>query len=215
MSKIIKNVNNVDLNVPQDFQNIINSITDRVFYLHGDIEDNNIADISYNISKLIIQDDINCDLYTNYVRQPIFLYIQSFGGSIYDALGLIDVILTSETPINTICTSYAMSAAFMIFIVGHTRFISNRATLLYHQMSCFNFGKMKDIKEDIEQMEVLQKRMDDLVLEHTNIDKKEIEYSFIHKKDLYYNAKDCIDKGIADFIIADSFTRKKDKKKRK
>lgn len=215
MTKIIKNANNVDLNVPQDFQNMVNSITDRVFYLHGDIEDNNISEISYNILKTITQDDVNSGIFTNYVRQPIFIYIQSFGGSVYDALGLIDIILSSETPINTVCTSYAMSAAFMIFIVGHTRFVSKRATLLYHQISNYIYGKMKDIKEDMEQIDKLQKKFDDLVLEHTNIDKKELEYSFIHKKDLYYSAKDCIDKGIADYIIADSFTRKKDKKKRK
>jgi ATP-dependent Clp protease protease subunit len=186
---------------------------ERVFTLHGDIEDNNIGQVIDGISKIIITDEINEMTYRNYMRLPIKLYIQSYGGSVYDALALVDIILTSPTPVHTICTGYAMSAAFIIFIVGHVRFVTKHATLLYHQISSAEWGKLKDLEENIEETKRLQKVLEDIVLEHTLISKKELEESYRLKKDMYYDAKDCINKGIADFYSIPIITREKVKAK--
>jgi len=45
----------------------------------------------------------------NYEPQPIKLYIDSYGGSIYQCMSLISIMENSEIPIHTICMGAAMS----------------------------------------------------------------------------------------------------------
>ena len=85
----------------------------------------------------IQEDDEKDEKEKDYNREPIKLYINSYGGSIYDMWGLIDVILNSKTPIYTYCTGYAMSAAFKIFLAGHKRYCYKHSIFMYHQMSCW------------------------------------------------------------------------------
>lgn len=61
-------------------------------------------------------------------RDPIKLYINSCGGTIYDMWALIDAIQNSKTPIHTYCMGYAMSAAFDIFLAGHKRYCYKHST---------------------------------------------------------------------------------------
>ena len=49
------------------------------------------------------------------------LVISSDGGSIYDIFKMVDIILTSETPVVTICRGYCMSAAALLFSCGEKR----------------------------------------------------------------------------------------------
>ncbi len=115
---------------------IFSSKTDRLFYIYGDINARNCADIAYDISQLNYEDDEKEEKEKNYKRDPIRIYFNSFGGSVYDMWLLVDTILASKTPVYTYCTGYAMSAAFMIFIAGHKRYMSPHATLMYHQIYC-------------------------------------------------------------------------------
>ena len=183
------------------------NINDRIMILNGDIEDNNISTIISNISKISLTDTINDMTYKNYTRYPIYLFIQSFGGSIYDAFSLIDIILTSDTPVYTFCSGYAMSAAFLIFISGHYRYVTRHARLLYHQISSFEYGKVKDIIENVDELKYLQDMMETYVTEHTKLTKEELQKAYKHKKDIYYNADECIKKGIADEIVTEAFVR--------
>ena len=53
---------------------------------------------------------------------PIKMYIDSYGGAVYQCFGLLGVMDKSKTPIHTIVTGAAMSCGFMILISGHKRF---------------------------------------------------------------------------------------------
>ncbi len=120
---------------------IFSSKTDRLFYIYGDINARNCADIAYDISQLNYEDDEKEEKEKNFKRDPIRIYFNSFGGSVYDMWLLVDTILASKTPVYTYCTGYAMSAAFMIFIAGHKRYMSLHATLMYHQIYCWRSRK--------------------------------------------------------------------------
>lgn len=50
--------------------------------------------------------------YKDWERKPIKLFINSFGGSVYDGLSLVDVIKQSKTPVHTI--SIGILAAYCL-----------------------------------------------------------------------------------------------------
>ena len=78
---------------------------------------------------------------------PIKIYIDSYGGAVYQCFGLLGVIERSQTPVHTIVTGCAMSCGFMILISGHKRFGYDMSTPLYHQVSTGFRGKVQDMEE--------------------------------------------------------------------
>lgn len=137
----------------------------------------------------------------NYERKPIIIYINSYGGSVYDMWGLIDIMLNSKTSIYTYCTGYAMSAAFKIFLAGHKRFASEHSTFMYHQMSLRRAGTYQDFVEDREEMDRLNKMIEEFVIKRTKLTQADIDDIREKKKDFYIHAEDALKFGIADEIL--------------
>lgn len=87
----------------------------RMIYLQDEINNETLSDV---ISAILLFNKAD-DMEKAKLRNPIHLYINTFGGSVADMWSLISVIEVSKTPVYTYCTGYAMSAGFMIFIAGH------------------------------------------------------------------------------------------------
>lgn len=104
----------------------------KTFYLSDNVDNESIGKLIWDILYQIREDDEKDEKEKDYKREPIKLYINSYGGSVYDMWGLIDIILNSKTPIYTYCTGYAMSAAFKIFLAGHKRYCYKHSTFMYH-----------------------------------------------------------------------------------
>lgn len=174
---------------------------ERLFYLSDDIDSQTIGRMAFNLLFLLQSDDEKEAKEKDFVRKPIRIYINSFGGSIYDMWALIDIMLNSKTPIHTYCTGYAMSAACKIFLAGHKRFVSKHATLLYHQMSCWRGGKYQDLVEDRAEMDWLQTAIEEYVLSRTKLSEEEMHKIREKKIDFYIHAEDAVRLGFADEII--------------
>lgn len=176
-------------------------INDRTIYLHGEINSENIGELNVSLLALIgLDDDIEKEK-INFEREPINLYINTRGGSVDDMWSLIDIINSSRTPIYTYCVGYAYSAGFMIFISGKKRFISNHATLLYHQLSHTISGNHTSNKQQLEEDENTYKEMMEYVLEKTKINKKKLEEINKTKSDWIMRKDEAIKLGVADAII--------------
>ena len=91
---------------------------DRIIYLSSDISDSSTSDICKQIISYNEVDRKGIARYRQYQIKPIYLYVQSFGGSVYDMWALIDIMESSNTPIITYCTGYCMSAAADIFLAA-------------------------------------------------------------------------------------------------
>ena len=129
----------------------------RIFYLSDYVDNSSIGQLCWSLIFQLQEDDKKEAKEKDFQREPIKLYINSYGGSVYDMWALIDIIINSKTPIHTYCTGYAMSAAFKIFLAGHKRFCTKHATFMYHQMSYGKEGKYQDLVEDRVQTDYLQK----------------------------------------------------------
>ena len=181
--------------------NTYTNTNNRTFYLSDDVDNESIGKLMWDILYQIREDDKKDEKEKDYKREPIKLYINSYGGSVYDMWGLIDIILNSKTPIYTYCTGYAMSAAFKIFLAGHKRFCYKHSTFMYHQMSYGKEGKYQDLVEDRVQTDYLQKIIEEYVIERTKLTQSDIDDIREKKKDFYIHPQDALKFGIVDEII--------------
>lgn len=136
-----------------------------------------------------------------YNPKPIELYIDSYGGYVYQCMGLLGVIENSKIPIHTIVTGCAMSCGFLISISGHKRFGYQHSTFMYHQVSSGAVGKIKDMEEEVMETKRLQSFIEELTLVKTKITEKELEKCYEGKKDWFFNAKQALKHGIIDSIV--------------
>lgn len=167
-------------------QDSINSLTKTIV----DIEENDIY-----LKKLYYLHDLE------YKPKPIKLYIDSYGGNVYQCLGLVNIMDKCKTKIHTIVTGCAMSCGFIIAISGHKRFGYNKSTYMYHQASSGAFGTVKEIEDELIEVKRLQKIMEDITVEKTDIPKKKLKEIFDSKTDWYITSEDALKMKIIDEII--------------
>lgn len=189
--------------------NIYINTDERIFYLTDTIDENTLSRINFNILYILQEDEREEKKLKEYERKPIKLFINSPGGNTYDMWSLIDILLTSKTPIHTYCTGYAMSAAFMIFLAGSERIITSHATLMHHQLSGFRHGKYQDLVEDRAELDWIQTQIDEYVVERTKITKEDLSKNRERKQDWYFHGDDAIKYGVATRVrdVFDNFRR--------
>ena len=177
--------------------NIYIDINKRTFFLADNIDNESAGKIMWDILYLIREDDEQDKKILCYNREPIKLYINSYGGM----WGLIDIILASKTPIYTYCLGYAQSAAFNIFLAGHKRFCLEHSVFMYHQMSYWRDGKHQDFVENRVEMDNINKQNEEYVIKRTKIPEDVIRNVRETKKDFYIHSSKAIEYGIVDEIL--------------
>lgn len=171
------------------------------FFLADNIDNESAGKLMWDILYLIREDDEQDKKILCYNREPIKLYINSYGGSVDDMWGLIDIILASKTPIYTYCLGYAQSAAFNIFLAGHKRFCFEHSVFMYHQMSYWRGGRHQDFVENRVEMDNINKQNEEYVIKRTKIPEDVIRNVREKKKDFYIHSSKAIEYGVVDEIL--------------
>ncbi|VVU94556.1 Clp protease [seawater metagenome] len=130
---------------------------------------------------------------------PIFLHIKSYGGCVLSALSTIDMIISSQCPVTTIIEGYAASAATMLSIVGHKRYMHKNAHMLIHQMSSSFWGKMEEFKDEMKNLNRLEKKITKIYKKYGNIPDK--KYKSILKHDLWWSSSKCLKYDLIDEVL--------------
>lgn len=162
-----------------------------------------------NISKAIIDIESNDEYLKKlfglhdlvYTPKPIKLHIDSYGGHVYQCMGLLGIMKSSRTPVHTVVTGCAMSCGFLISVSGQKRFGYKNSTYLYHQVSSGVAGKAKDIEEEWIEVKRLQKMIEEITLENTSISKKKLKEVYDGKQDWFINSKEALELGVIDEIL--------------
>lgn len=166
-------------------------------YFYCEVDRNNI----YELSQLIREAEEE-NMLTSFKfkidKIPIYLHISSYGGTIFDAFTLIDIIKSCKSPVYSIIEGASASAATIISVVAEKRFITPNAYMLIHQLSSGFWGKMAEIEDDFANLKELMEKIKDIYKEHTKIPKKELNELLKH--DLWLNADKCIKYGLVDEI---------------
>lgn len=178
---------------------------DRNLYLAKQVDQESMNKLTKSILEINQNDEYLSKLYAvhdlEYKPKPIKLYIDSYGGAVYQCFGLLGVMEKSTTPVHTIVTGAAMSCGFMILICGHKRFGYSMSTPLYHQVSTGFWGTVKDLEDHLEETKRLQKKIEDITLEKTQISRKKLTEILKRKADWYMSAEDALSLGVIDEIV--------------
>ena len=178
---------------------------DRNLYLPKQVDQSSMNDLTKSIIDINENDELLKKLYLVYGMEysplPIKLYIDSYGGKVYQCFGLIGVMERSETPIHTIVTGAAMSCGFIILINGHERFAYQHATPLYHQVSTGFSGKVEDMEEKLHETKRLQSKIEEMTVRLTKISKKKLSDVLKNKADWFMSAEEALKLGVIDSIL--------------
>lgn len=177
----------------------------RNLHFSKQVDQETIGELTKAIIDINEDDQMLTKLYEvynlEYKPQPIKIYIDSYGGNVYQCFGLLSIMENSKTPIHTIVTGCAMSCGFMILICGHKRFGHKLSTPLYHQVSSYSHGSLKAIEEDLKETKRLQNLMEKITLKHTKILKEKLDKVYKRKIDWCMSAEEAKKNGVIDEII--------------
>ena len=130
---------------------------------------------------------------------PIKLHINSYGGSVFAGLAAVDYIKKSPVPIETIIDGCAASAATLMSVVGAHRSMNRNACMLVHQLSGHMWGKFQEMQDDMQNSEMLMKKIKNIYREHTRIPEDKMDE--ILKHDIWWDAEQCLEYGLIDEIV--------------
>ena len=84
-------------------------------------------------------------------QSMIPLIVDTYGGSVYACLGIVDIIRSAKLSVATICNSKAMSAGSIILSCGTKgmRYASPNCTIMFHDVASFAMGKLTDLENDL------------------------------------------------------------------
>lgn len=182
-----------------------NGFIDDIFYLR-DLKQRKLF-ISTNICQETVDNAIRHIMQINKEdmgvarenRKPIILYVTSNGGDVDAGFALIDVILSSETPVYVINQGYQYSMGFLIGIAGHKRYAMPHAKFLMHDGSQFIYNSGAKAQDQMEFNKRMEERIKQYVLSRTKITSE--MYDSQMRKEWYMFADGAKELGVTDCII--------------
>ena len=185
-------------------------LVEDVFYLR-DLKQRKLF-ISTNICQETVDDAIRHIMQINREdmgvaredRKPIILYVSSNGGDVDAGFALVDVILSSETPLYIVNQGYQYSMGFLIGLAGHKRFAMPHAKFLMHDGSQFIYNSGAKAQDQMEFNKKQEERIKQYVLSRTKITSE--MYDSQMRKEWYMFADEAKALGVTDYIIGEDCT---------
>jgi ATP-dependent Clp protease, protease subunit len=171
----------------------IKLLENSVHFLTGEITEENVNECI----KWLIYENLESK------EKVLTLYVNSSGGDLYQAFALIDIMRNSKHVVRTVGIGSIMSAAFLIFTSGDhgERHIAANTGIMCHQFSGGTDAKFHDLKAEMKENEMLNKKMVDILKNATGLAPSRIKTKLLPASDVYLTAQEAIELGIADHLI--------------
>lgn len=170
-------------------------------YFYDEIHRDCMLELAKKIKNTALELQKLCLKYDLQEKPKIYLHISSLGGCIFSSFTVIDAILQSEIPVVTIVEGACASAATLISVAGHERWMGEYGYFLMHQLRSGNWGAMSELEDDHDNCLELMRRIRSHYVRFSNGAVKEEQLDEILRHDIWWTAKDCLEKGLIDKII--------------
>ena len=136
----------------------------------------------------------------------ITVEVSSFGGSLFDAWGIQGTMAQYERKgvvFTTTCSTYAMSAGFLVLVAGTNRLVSSKAELMFHELWTFEMFKISTPSGTEEQAKILRHIQDSAstwLASKSKLTKEEIDAK-IHKSEWWMNGNEAHEAGFVDGFL--------------
>ena len=171
----------------------IKLLENSVHFLTGEITEENVNECI----KWLVYENLEAK------EKVLTLYVNSSGGDLYQAFALIDIMRNSKHVVRTVGIGSVMSAAFLIFTSGDQgeRHIAANTGIMCHQFSGGADAKFHDLKAEMKENEMLNKKMVEILKNATGLAPSRIKTKLLPASDVYLTAQEAIELGIADHLI--------------
>ena len=137
-------------------------------------------------------------------NQPINMYINSPGGSVYAGMAIYDTMQMISAPVSTVAVGVTASMGTVLLASGAAgrRFALPHATIHMHPASSGAQGYTEDVRIAFREQERIQTQLFKIVSKHSNHNWKVIEADF--ERDRYMNAMEAKEYGLVDEVLGDT-----------
>lgn len=165
-------------------------LADRILFLGGPIDDY-IANVTQ--AQLLYLASVS--------DEPIKIYINSPGGTVYDGLAIYDTMQYIPNKIETYCVGLAASMGAVLLSAGTPghRNMLKHSRVMIHQPLGGTYGQATDIEIDTKQILELKSELIDILSVHTGKDYETVRAAC--ERDYWMNSKHALEFGIVDNII--------------
>lgn len=135
--------------------------------------------------------------------EPIHMYVNSGGGSVYDGLAVYDLMQYIKCPVYTYVTGIAASMGSFIAQAGEPghRYLLPRSITMIHQPSSGTRGKVSDMEIDLIESLRIKKEMTELYVRHNSKGVTYDRFVELMDRDRWLTAPQALELGLADQII--------------
>jgi ATP-dependent Clp protease protease subunit len=166
-------------------------LKDRIIFLGTPVEQTTANLIVAQLLFLQAQD----------AKKDIYFYINSPGGSVYDALAIYDTMQFVTNDVQTVGIGMQASAAAFLLSSGTKgkRFVLPNATVMIHQPSSGTRGKVTDQEIDLRESLRIKRLLEGIMAKNTGQKTEQIHEDM--ERDKWLTAVEAKDYGIVDEII--------------
>lgn len=166
-------------------------LKDRIIFVGEDINQHTANLIVAQLLFLASEDN----------KKDIYLYINSPGGSVYDALAIYDTMRYIQPDVQTVGIGVQASAAAFLLSSGTKgkRSLLPNATVMIHQPSSGTRGKVTDQEIDLREALRLKKLMEEIMVENTGQKLSKIHTDM--ERDFWMTAQEAKAYGLIDKVI--------------
>jgi ATP-dependent Clp protease protease subunit len=166
-------------------------LRDRIIFLGDDVNEHTANLVVAQLLFLENQDP----------NKDIILYINSPGGSVYDAMAIYDTMQFVKSDIQTVGIGVQASAAAFLLSSGTKgkRLLLPHATVMIHQPSSGTRGKVTDQEIDLREALRVKKMMEEIMSKNTGQPLKKVHEDM--ERDFWMTAEDAKKYGLVDKII--------------
>ncbi|MDB5164049.1 MAG: Clp protease ClpP [Candidatus Saccharibacteria bacterium] len=166
-------------------------LRDRIIFVGDEINPHSANVI---VAQLLFLDNENSN-------KDIFLYINSPGGNVYDALAIYDTMEFVKSDVQTVGIGMQASAAAFLLSSGTKgkRFILPHATVMIHQPSSGTRGKVTDQEIDLKEALRIKRLMEEIMTHNTGQTPGKIHTDM--ERDFWMTADEAKKYGLVDKII--------------
>jgi ATP-dependent Clp protease protease subunit len=167
-------------------------LKERIIFLGSDV---NEASANVIVAQLLF-------LQAEDPKKDIFFYINSPGGSVYDALAIYDTMEFITNDVQTVGIGVQASAAAFLLSSGTKgkRQLLKNSTVMIHQPSSGTRGKVTDQEIDLRESLRIKALLESIMAENTGQKPDKIHLDM--ERDKWLTAKEALEYGIVDKIVS-------------
>ncbi len=183
----------------------------RAIAIYGDINEERCAEAVYGLitlnatTKSFILKEQEEEKSEEVAVEPIEFYISSYGGQATEMFAVYDIMrdIREGTPIITYGVGKVMSAGVLLLAAGTKgqRKIGKNCRVMIHGVVAGQHGHIADIENEFTEVKSTQKMYIEALVEETDMTHKYIKRLMDKKTNVYLDAAEAVNLGIADIII--------------